>query len=72
MAPPITSPSGGRLLQGEELRNGLLVRHQKYDLGVVVRFSKIPGDWEVIVDFDEHGSKTLRLNYAKLEIVKGK
>jgi DNA helicase-2/ATP-dependent DNA helicase PcrA len=65
------TPPAGNLLRGDDLRRGMLVKHHKYNLGVIVKFHPVPPDWEVVVDFDEFGTKTLRLNYAKLEAAKG-
>lgn len=49
-------------------RNGLLVRHPKFGLGVVVSFQDIGQDSRLKVDFDEAGEKTLVLRFAKLTI----
>lgn len=56
-------------LAHDELRNGLLVKHPKFGLGVIVDFRKRGMDSSINIDFDEVGSKTLVLKYAKLEIV---
>ncbi len=54
-------------LNPDELQKGLLVKHRKFDLGVIVSFQKMGIDSRVIVDFDEVGKKTLILRYARLE-----
>jgi len=57
-------------LSPDELRNGLLLRHPKFGLGVVVEFHKSGPDSRIDVDFDDAGLKTLVLKYARLEVVK--
>ena len=56
-------------LDPEVIHNGLLVKHPKFGLGVVVEFHRRGSDSTVKVDFDEVGLKNLFLRNAKLEIV---
>ncbi len=54
----------------DELRKGLLVKHFKFGLGVIVDFRRNGFESRIDVDFDDAGKKTLVLKYAKLEVVK--
>ncbi|NQT35216.1 UvrD-helicase domain-containing protein [bacterium] len=52
----------------DELRNGLLVKHPKFGLGVVVNFRRNGLNSRINIDFDDVGLKTVVLKYARLEI----
>lgn len=49
-----------------QFKEGMQVNHAFFGLG---RITSIPGPRRVEVLFDRHGSKTLHLDYAKLEVV---
>ena len=52
----------------DEFYNGVLVRHPKFGLGVVVKLFKRGLDSKLEVDFDDFGMKTLIFRYARLEV----
>jgi DNA helicase-2/ATP-dependent DNA helicase PcrA len=58
------------LLNLDEIRKGLLVRHRTFGLGVVVDFKKRGVESRIEVDFDDVGQKTLIYKFAKLEAVR--
>jgi len=64
-----STPSGASI-QPDAIRKGMLVRHPKFGLGIVIGFNKMGLDSRLKVDFDEYGEKTLILRYARLEKVK--
>ena len=57
-------------LTPDQLQKGLLVTHPKFEMGVIVGFSKKGVDSVIKVDFDDVGLKTLVLKYARLEVVR--
>lgn len=64
IAQPGSSGSG---LQLDDLRNGVLVKHPTFGLGIIVDFRKQGLDSRLEVDFDSVGQKTLIFRYARLE-----
>ncbi|MDP8240603.1 MAG: UvrD-helicase domain-containing protein [Candidatus Hatepunaea meridiana] len=54
-------------LSADELQKGLLVKHPKFGLGVIVKFNRNGEDSRIDIDFDDVGNKTLILKYARLE-----
>ena len=62
------SGSTGTSLTADTLRKGLLVRHRKFGLGIVIGFRRMGIKSQVRVDFDDVGEKLLVLQYANLEI----
>jgi len=68
--PTSQAPSTKTGIAPDELRKGLLVKHPKFGLGIIVDFHSHGFDSKVNVDFDDAGSKMLILKYAKLEVAK--
>lgn len=54
----------------DELRNGLLVKHPKFGLGVVINFKRNGLNSRINIDFDDVGLKTVVLKYARLEVLR--
>lgn len=52
----------------DEFYKGVLVRHPKFGLGIVLKLFKKGLDSKLEVDFDDYGKKTLIFRYARLEI----
>ena len=52
------------------MREGMRVEHERFGMGKIITLSGNAGDLKAIVDFDDHGRKTLLLKFAKMRIVK--
>jgi len=62
------SRNSNKLRDASTLVQGQAVQHPFFGRGII---AKVTGERTVEVDFDRHGRKTLHLDYAKLEKVKG-
>ena len=51
------------------MREGMRVEHERFGMGKIISLSGNAGDLKAIVDFDDHGRKTLLLKFAKMRIV---
>ena len=51
------------------MKEGMRVEHERFGMGRIITLSGNAGDLKAIVDFDEHGRKTLLLKFAKMRIV---
>ena len=51
------------------MKEGMKVEHERFGMGKIITLSGNAGDLKAIVDFDEHGRKTLLLKFAKMRIV---
>ncbi len=60
--------TGKRSLAPDQMSKGLLVRHPKFGLGVIVSFQNLGQDSRIKVDFDDVGEKMLVLKFARLEV----
>ncbi len=63
---PKAQPNGNSNL--DELYSGVLVRHHKFGLGIIIKIEKRGIESKLDVDFDDFGKKTLIFKYAKLEV----
>ena len=54
---------------GDELSIGCRINHQRFGLGTVMDIDKATTDTKIIVDFDNAGTKTLLLKFAKFQIL---
>ncbi|WMJ74533.1 3'-5' exonuclease [Cytophagaceae bacterium ABcell3] len=51
-----------------KLKAGMKVEHPKFGYGIVKKMDIAGNDKKALIDFDNHGEKTLILNFAKLKI----
>ena len=51
------------------MREGMRVEHERFGFGKIITLSGNAGDLKAVVDFEEHGRKTLLLKFAKMRIV---
>ncbi len=58
-----------KLVRPDDLRRGLLVKHPKFGVGIVINFRRSGLDSTINVDFDSVGIKTLILRYTNLELI---
>ena len=74
--PQFTSPSSLRPKNENfvadaptRMREGMRVEHERFGFGKIITLSGNAGDLKAVVDFEEHGRKTLLLKFAKMRIV---
>ena len=61
--------SSGASLNGNELKMGMKVKHDKFGIGTIVSIAPSGNDKKLTIAFDKQGVKILLLSLAKLEIV---
>lgn len=71
--PPVTQPShkaseNFEPTPAKDLKAGQKVEHQKFGFGVIKAIDTSTPDTRAIVNFDQHGEKTLILTFAKLMV----
>lgn len=59
----------GASSNGNELKMGMKVKHEKFGIGTIVSISPSGNDKKLTIAFDKQGVKMLLLSLAKLEIV---
>lgn len=71
VTPANTSASSGNyeIHQADELTSGTRIEHIRFGIGVVSKVDTSGSDSKIVVEFDEVGSKTLLLKYAKFVIL---
>lgn len=61
--------SRGKVLTKGDLSQGLKVNHPKFGKGTIITTKEDAGDVNLTIAFDNQGIKTLKLSFAKLELL---
>lgn len=63
-----TAPTAGAKHQARELKEGMLIRHNRFGEGVILSIDTA-SDAKIIVKFNTQGMKTLLLKFAMFDIM---
>ncbi len=67
---PMTKESGNESIhQASELSEGMMIQHNRFGIGRILRIDEMATDVRIVVEFKETGTKTLILRYARFNIL---
>lgn len=65
-----TKESGNESIhQASELNEGMMIQHNRFGIGRILRIDEMATDVRIVVEFKETGTKTLILRYARFNIL---
>lgn len=65
-----SKPISGESHQASELKEGMLISHNKFGTGKIIAKGNVSGSDSITVDFGDNGVKKLLLTFAKFDILK--